>query len=266
MHRYLPSPSASVVHLSFLTIHFYALCILLGILFAIAIVRARFISIGGDPDEITTLALWVIPAGIIGGRIYHVATSPDAYFGRGGVPLNAFKIWEGGMGIWGAIALGAVVARSVHSRTSSTISFAQLADVIAPALLVAQSIGRWGNWFNIELFGKPSTLPWALEVPAYARPVGFEAFQTFQPTFLYESLWCAIGALLLIRIKKFSAGSPGSLFLIYIIYYCVGRVWVEYLRIDPAHHLAGIRLNLWVSLVGLSVAILQLRRINKSPR
>lgn len=266
MHRYLPSPSASAVHFGFLTIHFYALSILFGIVVAILLTRKRWNDAGENPELIYDLALWVIPSGIIGGRIYHVITSPDAYFGKDGTPLSAFKIWEGGLGIWGAVALGATATYLRLRSLGLQEKFPLFADVIAPGLLLAQAIGRWGNWFNIELFGKPSTLPWALEIPQNYRPIGFENFATFHPTFLYESLWCALGALLIFAIPRLSRRNPGSLFLRYIIFYCVGRLAFESLRIDPAHTIAGLRVNIWVSLLGICVATYFLKKSRKSPR
>ena len=254
MHRFLPSPTVSAVHFGFLTIHFYALSILLGIIVAVSVGRLRYSQAGGDLDEITDIALWAIPAGIVGGRIYHVITSPDAYFGAHGKPLDALKIWEGGMGIWGAIALGTAVAFYAFKKKSRSLSFAQLADALAPGLLIAQAIGRWGNWFNVELFGGPSKLPWALEIPFQSRPVGYEIYSTFHPTFLYESLWCFAGAALFIWVPRLRQLQPGKVFIGYIAFYCLGRLGFESLRNDQAHLIGGLRVNIWVSFVGLSVS------------
>ena len=234
--------------------HFYALSILLGIIVAVSVGRLRYSQAGGDLDEITDIALWAIPAGIVGGRIYHVITSPDAYFGAHGKPLDALKIWEGGMGIWGAIALGTAVAFYAFKKKSRSLSFAQLADALAPGLLIAQAIGRWGNWFNVELFGGPSKLPWALEIPFQSRPVGYEIYSTFHPTFLYESLWCFAGAALFIWVPRLRQLQPGKVFIGYIAFYCLGRLGFESLRIDQAHLIGGLRVNIWVSFVGLSVS------------
>jgi prolipoprotein diacylglyceryl transferase len=266
MHRFLPSPTVSAVHFGFLTIHIYALIILLGIVCAILVGRRCYAYIGGDQDEITDIAFYAIPSGIIGGRLYHVLTSPDAYFGVNGHPWSAFKIWEGGMGIWGAIGLGTLVAYKVFTRKKRSLSFLQFADALAPGLLIAQGIGRWGNYFNIELFGGPSRLPWALSVPINYRPAGYENFQTFHPTFLYESLWCLLGAALVLFISRRISLQTGALFLGYIAFYCLGRLGIEYLRIDTAHHLWGLRINLWVSGFGLCVASYFLYRKMKTPR
>jgi len=185
--------------------------------------------------------------GIIGGRIYHVITSPDAYFGAGGHPIDALKIWQGGMGIWGAISLGALSAYVAFRRKRRSTTFSTLADALAPTLLIAQGIGRFGNYFNGELFGRPSTLPWALNVPVEKRPHGFEQFATFEPTFLYEALWCFIGAAILTYLSRYLLRRPGTMFFAYISLYTFGRTWIETQRIDPAHLLLGLRINVWVS-------------------
>ncbi len=265
MPEFIPTPTKSFLELGGLTIHFYALIILVGVVVAIAIGRERFVARGGDSEHISDIALWTVPAGVIGGRMYHVITSPDAYFGSGGHPLNAFKIWEGGMGIWGAIALGLAVAKWRFTFASSSVSFWVAADSFAPALLIAQAIGRWGNWFNGELFGSPTTLPWGLSIPPANRPIGYETFATFHPTFLYESIWCALGAFLLIAIEKSSwwrskCAWPGASFCLYLIIYTVGRTWIEFLRIDDAHHILGLRLNIWVSVICFTGALTFLLR------
>jgi len=254
MKNFIPTPAVSKLELGFFTIHYYALCILLGILAAIIIGRVRYQDRGGNPSEIGDVAVFAIPAGIIGGRIYHVITSPDKYFGSGGVPLDAFKIWEGGLGIWGAVALGTLTAYLVFKRSGKSQSFGVFADALAPGLLVAQGIGRFGNWFNGELFGKPTTLPWGLEIPLINRPFGFENFTTFQPTFLYEALWCFVGAALISSAKVLRSRAAGDVFISYIAFYCFGRIWIESLRIDTAHQIFGLRLNVWVSAVGFVIS------------
>ena len=248
----LPTPTSSLIEVGPLTIHYYALCILLGIAAAIVISRGRYRRAGGNPDEINQLAAYAIPAGIIGGRAYHVITSPDAYFGANGRPLDAIKIWQGGMGIWGAIALGSLTVWLLIKRGNYSLTFLIVADVLAPGLLIAQAIGRWGNWFNAELFGSPTYLPWGLSIPPSARPDGFQSFATFHPTFLYESLWCLLAALLLLRsgrLQNWITRLPGQTFLAYISLYTLGRLWIEALRIDSAHHLFGVRINIFVALV-----------------
>ncbi len=233
------------------TVHFYALCILVGVITAITIGRSRYVRSVGNPDEITDVAIFAIPAGIIGGRIYHVITSPERYFGSNGHPLDAVKIWDGGMGIWGAIALGTLVAYLIFRSRDRSLTFAEFADALAPGLLIAQAIGRLGNWFNGELFGGPTQLPWGLKIPLELRPAGFENYETFHPTFLYEGLWSLICAFALIALTKRWQTQSGNLFLAYIALYCLGRSGTEYLRIDQAEHILGLRLNEWVSLLGL---------------
>ncbi len=205
-----------------------------------------------------------VPFGILGGRIYHVITSPDAYFGAQGRPLDAFKIWEGGLGIWGAISLGAVAAWFRYrqlAKNTELPNFTIFLDALAPGVLFAQAIGRFGNWFNIELFGRPLIAPWALEVPARYRPSGYSAFETFHPTFLYESIWCTLLAFALIkwggRLKS------GQVFSLYVIGYSIGRLAIESIRIDTAHIIAGLRLNIWVSLLVIGSAAVTFARQSK---
>ncbi|MEI6648246.1 MAG: prolipoprotein diacylglyceryl transferase [Actinomycetes bacterium] len=250
MQTFIPTPNFSAVGIGPFTIHLYALAILLGIIVALVVGRHRYVALGANPEEIFEVAIWAVPAGIVGGRLYHVVTSPDAYFGAHGRPWDALKIWQGGMGIWGAIALGALVAFWRFRSAPRSLPFANFADALAPGILLAQAIGRWGNWFNGELFGSPSTLPWALKVPSNLRPMGYENIATYHPTFLYESLWSVAMALLLIFLPFFRRQAkfrPGFIFISYIFLYSVGRIWIEALRIDQAHHIFGVRLNIWVA-------------------
>jgi prolipoprotein diacylglyceryl transferase len=244
-----------------LTIHYYALCILIGIAIAVWVGRVRYKNFGGDPEDISEAAVWAVPAGIIGGRIYHVITTPEKYFGENGTPSDALKIWEGGLGIWGAISLGAVAAYLYYRSHKTTLTFPHFLDAVAPGILLAQAIGRVGNWFNVELFGSPSTLPWALSIPKFDRPFGYKEFETFHPTFLYELIWCSALALLIIKmpiwLKKF-ATKPGDTFAIYVFGYTAGRLWIESLRIDSANLILGFRLNIWVSLLVLATSALYL--------
>jgi prolipoprotein diacylglyceryl transferase len=266
MHSFIPTPSKSFLELGPLTIHFYALCILLGVIAALAIGKRRYLRFGGNAADISDLALWTIPAGIIGGRIYHVITSPQAYFGATGKPLDAFKIWQGGLGIWGAVSLGVLVAYLRFKRLPKTVSFGVFADSFAPALLVAQGIGRWGNWFNGELFGSPTKLPWGLQIPFQLRPSGYENFTTYHPTFLYESLWCFGAALLLVSVTYFKNLPPGYLFIAYISLYTLGRTWIEVLRIDTATHIFGLRINIWVSAITFLISTFTLIRVSRTTR
>jgi prolipoprotein diacylglyceryl transferase len=261
-----------VLEIGPLTIHFYALSILTGIAVAIWIGRRRYKAIGGNPEDISEAALWAVPAGIIGGRIYHVITSPQKYFGEGGNPIDALKIWQGGLGIWGAISLGAVGAYLYYRTHQTSHSFSYFLDALAPGVALAQAIGRIGNWFNIELFGSPTTLPWGLEVPPFKRPAEFSEFATFHPTFLYELIWCTALALFLMKLPKFIStrfSNPGDLFVIYVLGYTVGRLWIEVLRVDTATLILGLRFNIWISLLVLLSAMTYLykssRNLKKNP-
>ncbi len=236
------------------SIHFYAICILLGVLAALWLGGRRYESMGGVRADLSEVALYAIPAGIIGGRIYHVITSPDRYFGVGGEPLRAFAIWEGGLGIWGAIALGTAVAFLKFRTTHRATSFAVFADALAPGLLIAQGIGRFGNWFNGELYGKPTTVPWGLSIPPIDRVSGYENFSTFHPTFAYEALWCFLAAAILLRWGSRWKRRDGELFLFYVVAYTAGRFWMELLRIDSSHRFLGARINLWVDLIVFATA------------
>ena len=251
-----------------LTIHLYALCIITGIAIAIWLGDKRFRAQAPEAKSVVSeVAITAVPAGIIGGRIYHVITSPNAYFGSEGNPVDALKIWEGGLGIWGAISLGAVGAWLRYRQLAKRMqlpNFAHFLDALAPGILFAQAIGRFGNWFNVELFGKPLQAPWALEVPVQYRPSGYSAFETFHPTFLYESLWCLFIGLLLLRIGGKLKG--GQTFAFYIAAYCAGRLAFELIRIDEANLILGIRVNVFVAIaVGVS-ALAAFRKFSTSAR
>lgn len=263
MQLLIPSPSQSSFSIGPLTIHFYALCILIGIATAIWLGRKRYAALGGNADDVSEVAIWAVPFGIIGGRIYHVVTSPEKYFGANADPLAALRIWEGGLGIWGAISFG-VLGAYLYVRTHKTsLNFAQLLDCLAPGVVLAQAIGRVGNYFNQELFGRPTTLPWGLEVDPSKRPAGYETFQTFHPTFFYELIWCVLVAYLLIKLpgklKKFATRN-GDIFALYVLGYTLGRLWIESLRIDEANLILGLRLNIWVSLIVLAASFAYLVR------
>ena len=254
MRTFIPAPPEGLAefHLGPLTIHMYAICILAGIFFAIWYTTRRWVERGGNADVVGSVAFWAVPFGIIGGRIYHLITSPDAYFGEGGNPVDAFKIWNGGLGIWGAVGLGALGAWIGCRRNG--VSFATFMDAAAPAVLVAQAIGRLGNYFNQELFGGPTDLPWALWVDPQFRPAGYEQFNTFHPTFLYELVWNLLGAVLLVWIDRRYDLRGGRVFWLYVMVYTSGRLWIEMVRIDDAHTFWGIRVNVFVSIVALVAA------------
>jgi prolipoprotein diacylglyceryl transferase len=262
-----PTPTQSALEIGPLTIHFYALCIITGISVAIWLGDKRFRAKAVNGKSVVSeVAITAVPVGIIGGRIYHVISSPSAYFGSEGNPLDAFKIWEGGLGIWGAISLGLFGAylryRSLQKRIDLP-SFAVFADALAPGILFAQAIGRFGNWFNGELFGRPLDTWWALEVPFKYRPFGYTEFESFHPTFLYEAIWCVLVAVVLLKFGN--TLKAGQVFAAYVFAYCFGRFFIELIRIDSANTIAGLRVNVWVSLiVGIGSALFFLRASRKN--
>lgn len=264
----IPTPSTSAVAIGPITIHFYAICIIVGATTALILGNRRFVqSYPLAQGVVSDVAIFAIPAGVIGGRLYHVITTPEKYFGSHGHLIDSVKIWNGGLGIWGAIALGTVASYLVYQRLSKSRTlppFLAFADALAPGVIFAQAIGRWGNWFNGELFGKPSNLPWALEIPPELRPIGYEQFTTFHPTFLYESLWCAAVGLLLLALP--STLPTGATFTAYIVLYSAGRFFIEGLRIDPAHTLGALRLNQYVALLVVFGGLLAFTRIIKRTR
>jgi len=246
----IPSPSEGVWHLGPLPLRAYAFAIILGVFAAVWTGERRWVARGGTRGQIGDLALWAVPAGLVGARLWHVATDFELYFGEGGGdPIDALKIWQGGLGIWGAI-MGGLVGAYFYCRHHG-ILVRPLADALAPCLLLAQILGRFGNYFNQELFGRPTDLPWALEIDTAHRPFGYEQFATFHPTFLYEVLWnlAAIGVLLWAD-RRFRLGY-GRVFALYVMLYTLGRGWIEYLRIDPVElqDVGGLRFNVWTSIV-----------------
>jgi prolipoprotein diacylglyceryl transferase len=248
---FLPSPHEGVWHLGPFPIRGYALCIIAGIIAAVWIGERRWVDRGGQRGSVGDVAVWMVPFGLIGGRLYHVITDPELYFGAGKDPVAALYIWRGGLGIWGAIALGALGAY-IGCRQRG-IKFRAFADALAPGIAVAQAIGRWGNWFNQELYGKPTTLPWGLEIdPAHRGDL--QQYHTFHPTFLYESLWdLGVAGLVIWADRRFRLGF-GRAFAVYVMAYTAGRVWIEYLRVDPVNDIFGVRLNVWTSIVVFAAA------------
>ncbi|MFF4584556.1 prolipoprotein diacylglyceryl transferase [Streptomyces sp. NPDC001388] len=241
---YIPSPSRGVLYLGPVPLRGYAFCIIIGVFVAVWLGNKRWLARGGRAGTVADIAVWAVPFGLVGGRLYHVITDYELYFTEGRDWVDAFKVWEGGLGIWGAISLGAVGAWIGCRRRG--IPLPAYADAIAPGIALAQAIGRWGNWFNQELYGKPTDVPWALHITSSAdgRVPGY-----YHPTFLYESLWCVGVALLVIWAdRRFKLGH-GRAFALYVAAYCAGRGWIEYMRIDDAHHILGIRLNVWTAIV-----------------
>jgi len=242
-----PSPAEGVWHLGPLPLRAYALCIIAGIVLAVWLGERRWVARGGRAGDVTEIATWMVPFGIIGGRIYHVITTPDAYFGTGGRPLHALYIWEGGLGIWGAIAFGGVGAWIGCRRRG--IPLPAFADALAPGIVLAQAVGRLGNYFNQELFGRPTDLPWAVTIDAAHRPAGYLDQATYHPTFLYELLWnVGVAALVIWADRRFRLGH-GRAFALYVASYCAGRLWIELLRTDPAETFFGVRINVFTSVI-----------------
>ena len=255
---FIPSPSEYVWHLGPIPIRAYALALLAGIAAACWITEARLRSRGAPKWAALDIAVWAVPFGVIGGRLYHVFTSPGDYFGADGDPWKVFAVWEGGLGIPGAVVLGGVGVWLACRQLD--LKFATVADALAPGLPVAQAIGRLGNWFNQELYGKPTELFWALEIDPGRRVDGYAQYATFHPTFLYEALWnvgVALAVWGLDRRRKFGAGRA---FAIYVLLYGVGRFWIEAIRIDPAEAFGGMRLNQWMSLAIIVGAVVYLLR------
>ena len=263
MNRSIPTPSISEVSIGPFTVHFYALCIITGIAIAIWLGNKRLAerdeSLKGVVSEVAVIA---VPSGIIGGRLYHVITTPEDFFGADGELLAILKIWQGGLGIWGAISLGALGAFYSYrklARSMSLPSFGVFLDAIAPGILFAQAIGRFGNWFNAELFGRPLDTWWGLSIPYKYRPSGYGLVETFHPTFLYEAIWCTLIALVLMGASKH--WSAGCTFAAYVFSYSFGRFFIESIRIDPAHNFVGLRINQWVSMGLVMVSALVFLRL-----
>ena len=249
----IPSPSSGSIHIGPLRLNAYGLMIALGVIVAVRIAGRRAERIGqGTTEDISAIAMWAVPAGVLGGRLYHVLTDYEKFQGRW---FDAIKIWQGGLGIWGGVTAGVAVGWWCARRRGLDAWW--IISCAAPAIAIAQAIGRWGNWFNQELFGRPTTLPWALKVSSsVAEKAGYAASTTFHPTFLYESVGCVVLAWLLIRIERRLSPARGRLFAWYVVGYTVLRFGVEGLRIDTAHHVGGLRLNQWVSVGVCAVALL----------
>ncbi len=254
----IPSPSQGVWYLGPIPIRAYALAILAGIVVAGFIAIRRYRARGGPEGAVLDAIFWAVPFGIVGARIYHVFSSPDAYFGPNGDPWLAFAIWNGGLGIWGAIPAGALGAWISLRRAG--LRLAPFADSLAPALAVAQAIGRLGNYFNQELFGASTTLPWGLQISEQtlrAQGLDYPAGTLFHPTFLYELLWNLALAGVLVWLDRRLRLGHGRVFWLYVFGYTLGRVWIEYLRIDEAEEVLGLRLNVWTSIiVGVAALII----------
>ncbi len=249
----IPSPSNAELVLGPLHFRYYGLCIALGVLAAVSIGRRRFEARGGDPEDITTIAIAAVPAGLIGARLYHVITDWNRLYSGGRWWPDAFAIWNGGLGIPGGVLAGVAVGVFVCKRMQ--LDWRYVADCAAPAIPVAQAIGRLGNWFNQELYGRPTDLPWGLRIDT---PEGYPPGTTFHPTFLYEGLWnLALAALILLGGRRWIL-KPGRWMAVYVAGYGLGRLWVESLRIDVATEFGGLRVNTWISLLAIAGGLLWL--------
>ena len=247
----IPSPQINSFMVGPFKVHFYALCILTGMILAIWIADKRLVQRGAKSGIALDIALWTIPIAIIGARIFHVLTHSGDYFFPGADLTAVFRIWEGGIAIYGGLIGGAIGAWIGTKR--SGIRFWSFADAVAPGILLAQAIGRWGNYFNQELFGLPTTLPWGLEIDSTnpAFPPGLPAETLFHPTFLYESLWSAVGVVILLALDRRLGLRWGTMFGAYLMYYSLGRIITENLRIDPSDLILGIRTNVWSAVGGV---------------
>jgi prolipoprotein diacylglyceryl transferase len=240
----IPSPDSGTIDLGPLVLHMYGLMLLLAIAACVGLTGIRYVRRGGDWDLVLRVAVWGVAAGIVGARAYHDITSwnevPDPKW------KGVFEVWKGGLGVWGGILAGSIAGAIVVKRSGRSVG--ELADAAAPGLLLAQGIGRIGNWWNQELYGKPTDLPWGLEIDVQHRVPGYEAHETFHPTFLYELIYDTVLAAVLILIGRRFRIRPWGLFALYISLYTFGRFFEELLRIDPAHEFGGLRLNAWVSI------------------
>lgn len=253
----IPSPSHGAIHIGSVPIRGYAICIVIGIVVSVILSERRWVARGGQAGQIQDIALWAVPFGVVGGRIYHVITDNDLYFGAGRHPVDALYIWHGGLGIWGAIPLGALGV--VIGAKRAGIRLWPLLDTIAPTVLLAQGIGRWGNWFNQELYGRPTTLPWGLRIDPSNWPEGrtFPIGTTFHPTFLYECIWDVAMFFVVVWAERRWKLGHGRVVALYVALYCVGRSYIESLRIDTVelHDVLGLRWNDWMSIILFVVSV-----------
>ncbi|MSO78967.1 MAG: prolipoprotein diacylglyceryl transferase [Acidimicrobiia bacterium] len=237
----IPSPSSGTIDIG-INLHVYGILLAIGVVIAATMAERRWKRWGHDPHDFQNIVVVVVICGVVGARLYHVISDYQLFEGDW---LRVFEIWKGGLSIWGVV-IGGMLGIIVMCRRKGYDTLG-LMDAIVPGLLVAQALGRFGNWFNQELFGEPSKLPWALEIDKVNRPAGFEHFATFHPTFLYESLYCLALFFLLVQVERRTRLRRGQLGAIYVMGYTFGRFWLEHLRIDDANLVLGFRVNAWVS-------------------
>jgi prolipoprotein diacylglyceryl transferase len=251
----IPAPVANTWQLGIFQIRFYALFIIVGIVLAVAVSALRLAKRKGNSGLSIDIGLWAIVIGILGARLYHVATHLNDYFGAGKDPISALYIWQGGLAIYGGLLFGALGAY-IGCRIAG-VKFFAYADALVPGLLLAQAVGRWGNYFNNELFGLPTDLPWGLEISVGnpAKPVGLPDSLTYHPTFLYESIWSLLGIAVLLWAEKRFNLQWGRMFAAYLMFYSFGRVFIESIRLDPAYVLFGVRLNVWSAVVAFAIGL-----------
>jgi len=266
----IPSPAVGVWHLGPVPIRGYALCILAGIVVAVWLTQKRLTALGYRPGVAIDISAWAVPFGIVGGRLYHLVTTPQPYFGEGGDPWKAFAIYEGGLGIWGAIALGALGAWIGCRRHD--VLFRDFVDAAAPGIAIAQAMGRFGNWFNNEIYGAPTDLPWRLRIYEWDTAAGRAVVDAagnpvvkgyFHPTFLYEAIWCLVLAAVLIWLGRRFTLRPGQVFAAYVMGYPLGRIIIENMRTDEANHILGQRVNTWVSILVFLLGLWMWRRFGR---
>ena len=258
----IPSPPQAEWYLGPIPLRAYAIAIGLGIVLGWWILDRRYRNRGGPADVSVDVTMWMVVCGILGARIYHVVSSPDAYFGENGNPAAIVEIWNGGLGIWGAVPAGALGAWIALRRRG--LRLAPFADALAPGLLIGQAVGRFGNYFNQELYGAPTTLPWGLQIDPQHRVAGYtDPDLLFHPTFLYEALWnVAMAGVLIWAARRFQL-RHGRVMWLYVMLYTLGRGWIEYLRIDDAEYILGLRLNVWTSILVFGIALYFFVRIGR---
>jgi len=247
-----------------LNIHAYAICILIGIIAAGILTNYRLTRRGAEPGVVLDIIIWAVPLGIVGARVFHVLTHPDDYFYAGADLLKVLYVWEGGIAIFGSL-IGGAIGAWIGCKFSG-IRFWTFADAVAPGLLLAQAFGRFGNWFNHELFGQPTDLPWGLEIetsnPAY--PAGLPEGTLFHPTFLYEIIWNVVGLILILAVERKMRLQWGKVLGLYLIWYGLGRSFFESIRIDPSEVFFGLRSNVWAAIfaviLGIVIIVVQNRR------